>query len=120
MIASIGERDEALATQIKDLMFVFEDLVLLDGRSMQRVLRDVDGKELAVALKVASEALKQHIYQNMSERAAAALKEELEYLGAVKVKDVEAAHMNIVQRVRALQETNEITISGRGGGNVIL
>jgi flagellar motor switch protein FliG len=120
LLLGISERDQTLAGQIKDLMFVFEDLTLLDGRSMQRLLRDVDGKELAVALKVASDGIKQHIFKNMSERAASALKEELEFLGAVKVKDVEAAHMSIVQRVRSLQEANEVTISGRGGGDVVL
>ncbi len=121
LMASLSERDAELAEQIKGYMFVFEDLTLLDGRAMQRVLRDIDGKELAVSLKVASDELKQHILKNMSERAAAALQEEMEYLGPVKVKDVEGAHMRIIQAVRALEEAGEVTIAGRGGdGDVIV
>jgi flagellar motor switch protein FliG len=115
LLESISQRDHALAEQIKGLMFVFEDLKLLDGRSMQRVLRDVDGKELALALKVASQELKDHILGNMSERAADALREELEYLGPVKVKDVEATHVRIVQSVRSLEEAGEIVIPSRAG-----
>jgi flagellar motor switch protein FliG len=120
LLASISERDGELAEQIKGLMFVFEDLKLLDGRAMQRVLRDIDSKELAVSLKVASEELKNHILKNMSERAAAALQEEIDFLGPVKVKDVEAAHMRIIQIVRGLEETGEITISGRGGDSDVV
>jgi flagellar motor switch protein FliG len=120
LLASLAERDAELAEQIKSLMFVFEDLKLLDGRAMQRVLRDVDSKELAVSLKVASDELKQHILKNMSERAASALQEEMEYLGPVKVKDVEAAHMRIIQTVRSLEEAGEITIAGRGGDSDVV
>jgi flagellar motor switch protein FliG len=114
LLDAIGQRDTGLAEAIKGLMFVFEDLQRLDARSMQRVLRDIDGKELALALKVASDGLKQHILKNMSERAAGALTEEMEYLGPVKVKDVEAAHGRIIQAVRALEESGEITVAGRG------
>ncbi len=120
LMDAIGSRDPELANQIKGLMFVFEDLKLLDGRAMQRVLRDVEGKELALALKAASEDLRQHILKNMSERAAAALQEEMEYLGPVKVKDVEAAHMRIIQTVRTLEEGGEIVLSGRGGGDDVI
>ena len=119
LMEAIGVRDPELANQIKGLMFVFEDLIHLDGRAMQRVLRDIEGKELALALKAASEELKQHILKNMSERAAAALQEEMEYLGPVKVKDVEAAHMRIIQAVRALEEAGEIVVGGRGADDVI-
>ena len=84
-------------------MFVFEDLLLIDGRGIQRVLRDVDAKELALALKAASDELKKHIVANMSERAAGALKEEIEILGPVRVRDVEAAHARIIEIVRALE-----------------
>ena len=120
LMDSISGRDPELANQIKGLMFVFEDLKLLDGRAMQRVLRDVEGKELALALKAASDELKQHILKNMSERAAGALQEEMEYLGPVKVKDVEAAHMRIIQTVRTLEEAGEIVLSGRGGGDDVI
>jgi flagellar motor switch protein FliG len=120
LMEALGVRDADLANQIKGLMFVFEDLKLLDGRAMQRVLRDIESKELALALKAASDELKQHILKNMSERAAAALTEEMEYLGPVKVKDVEAAHLRIVQSVRALEEAGEIVISGRGGADDVI
>jgi flagellar motor switch protein FliG len=80
----------------------------------------VDGKELALALKAASDELKQHILKNMSERAAAALQEEIEFLGPVKVKDVEGAHLRIIQSVRTLEESGEIQISGRGGDDDVI
>ena len=118
LMDAIGARDPELASQIKGLMFVFEDLTLLDGRAMQRLLRDIEGKELALALKAASEELKQHILKNMSERAAAALQEEMEYLGPVKVKDVEAAHLRIIQAVRSLEEAGEIVVGGGGEGTM--
>lgn len=120
LMDAISSRDPELANHIKGLMFVFEDLTLLDGRAMQRMLRDIEGKELALALKAASEELKQHILKNMSERAAAALQEEIEYLGPVKVKDVEAAHMRIIQAVRSLEEAGEIVVGGRGGGDDVI
>jgi flagellar motor switch protein FliG len=120
LIASIGQRNDELANQIKNYMFVFEDLRLLDGRSMQRVLRDVDGKELALALKAATDELKDHILGNMSERAGAALTEELEFMGPARVKDVEAAQSKIIQSVRALEEAGEIIVSGRGGDEDVI
>jgi flagellar motor switch protein FliG len=120
LMDAIGSRDQDLAQQIKSLMFVFEDLKLLDGRAMQRVLRDIDGKELALALKAASEELKEHILKNMSERAAAALQEEMEYLGPVKVKDVEASHMRIIEVVRSLEEAGEVVLSGRAGDDDVI
>jgi flagellar motor switch protein FliG len=120
LIASIGERNDEHAGQIKNYMFVFEDLRLLDGRSMQRVLRDVDGKELALALKAATDELKDHILGNMSERAGAALSEELEFMGPVRVKDVEAAQSKIIQSVRALEEAGEIVVAGRGGDEDVI
>ena len=120
LLGVIGDRDEDLANQIKKFMFVFEDLSLLDGKSMQQVLRDVDGRELALSLKAASDDLKQHIIGNMSERAGAALQEELEYMGPVRVKDVETAQQKIIQSVRALEEAGEIIVAGRGGGDDVI
>lgn len=120
LLESIDRRNPEIASQVKSLMFVFEDLKLLDGRAMQRLLREVDGKELALALKAASEELKQHIFSNMSERAAGALREELEYLGPVKVKDVEAAHTRIIEIMRTLEEQGEILVGGRGGDEDVI
>ncbi len=120
LLEGIGSRNADMASQIKNLMFVFEDLRLLDGRAMQRLLREIDGKELALALKAASDELKEHIFANMSERASAALKEELEFLGPVKVRDVEGAHTRIIEVMRSLEDQGEIMISGRGGDDDVI
>jgi len=120
LLQAIQERDAALAEEIKNLMFVFEDLRTVDDRSMQRILRDVDGKDLALAMKAASEELKEHIRHNMSERAAAALTEDMEFLGAVRVRDVEAAQARILAAARTLDEAGEIMLmSGRSQDAVI-
>jgi flagellar motor switch protein FliG len=119
LLEAVRSRRAELADTIRDLMFVFEDLRRLDDRSMQRLLRDLESRELAVALKAASEELKAHVLKNMSERAGAALKEELEMLGAVKVKDVQAAHANIIAAARGLQDAGEITIERGGDDDVI-
>jgi flagellar motor switch protein FliG len=110
LMEAITSRSTEVADEIRNLMFVFEDLKLLDPRSMQRLLRDVDTKVLALAMKAASEELKKHIQSNMSERGGAALLEEIEMLGRVRVKDVEAAHGAIVKTVRELQEKGEIVV----------
>ncbi len=120
LLEAIDKRNSDIAVQVKNLMFVFEDLKLLDGRAVQRLLREVDSKELALALKAASDELKQHIFTNMSERAAAALKEELEYMGPVKVRDVEASHTRIIELMRSLEDQGEIMISGRGGDDDVI
>ncbi len=120
VIEAITQRSHDLAQQITNLMFAFEDLTTLDGKSMQRILRDVDSKELALALKAASDELKQHIMKNMSERAASALQEEMEYLGPVRVKDVEAAQTRIISAVRTLEEAGEIVLGGRGGDDEVI
>ena len=120
LLEAIQQRDAGLAEEIKNLMFVFEDLRAVDARSMQRILRDVDGKDLALALKAASDELKDHIRHNMSERAASALTEEMEFLGAVRVRDVEAAQTRILAAARALDEAGEIVLmSGRNQDAVI-
>jgi flagellar motor switch protein FliG len=120
LLEAIGNRNADIAGQIKALMFVFEDLILIDGRGIQRILRDVDTKDLALALKAASDELKQHIRGNMSDRAGQALTEEIEMLGPVRVKDVESAHARIIESVRVLSDAGEIMISGRGGSDDII
>jgi flagellar motor switch protein FliG len=115
LLEAVATRGEELAAQIRDLMFVFEDLQLLDDRSMQRLLRDVPSRDLALGLKAASDGLRQHVFKNMSERAVEALQEEMEILGAVKVKEVQGAHATIIATARELQEQGEITVD-RGGG----
>lgn len=115
----VSEKDPHLSDQIKNLMFVFEDLSTLDDKSLQRLLREVDVKQLALALKAASPDLKAKIMGTMSQRAVAGLKEEMEFLGPVKMRDVEAAQTDIVSKVRALEETGEIVLSA-GTDDVIV
>ncbi len=115
----VAEKDAHLSDQIKNLMFVFEDLVSLDDKSLSRLLREVDVKQLALALKAASPELKSKIMATMSQRAVAGLREEMEFLGPVKMRDVEAAQTDIVSKVRALEETGEIVLSA-GSDDVII
>ena len=119
LLEGVSERDAMLCEQIKNLMFVFEDLVTLDDKSLQRLLREVEAKQLALALKAASEELKGKILGAMSQRAVAALKEEMEFMGPVKMRDVEAAQSAIVTQVRKLEETGEIVLSA-GADDVLI
>jgi flagellar motor switch protein FliG len=107
----VAEKDSVLSDQIKNLMFVFEDLASLDDKSLQRLMREVEVKQLALALKAASPELKIRIMGTMSQRAVQGLKEEMEFLGPVKMRDVEAAQTDVVSKVRALEETGEIVLS---------
>jgi flagellar motor switch protein FliG len=100
-------------------MFVFEDLTTLDDKSMQRLLREVDVKQLALALKAASAELRTKIMGTMSQRAVAGLKEEIEFLGPVRMRDVEAAQTDIVAKIRALEESGEIVLSA-GADDVLI
>jgi len=108
-----------LVAEIKQKMLVFEDVRLIDDAGLQKVLRNVETKELAVAMKVASEELKEKIYKNMSSRAAEMLKEEVEEMGAVRIKEVEDAQRNISTIIQDMEEKGELTISGRGGEEFI-
>ncbi len=112
LLDGVTERDPELCEQIKNLMFVFEDIGSLDDRSLQRMLREVDVKQLALALKAASEELKSRISACMSQRAVEALKEEMEFMGPVRLRDVEAAQAGIVSQVRKLEDAGEIVIGG--------
>lgn len=115
----VTEKDPLLSDQIKNLMFVFEDLSALDVKSLQRLLREVDVKQLALALKATSPELKAQIMGTMSQRAVGGLKEEMEFLGPVRMRDVEAAQSDIVSKVRALEETGEIVMSS-GSDDVLV
>lgn len=119
VLEMVAEKDPHLSDQIKNLMFVFEDLISLDDKALQRLLREINIKQLALALKTASSELKQRIMGTMSQRAVTGLKEEIEFLGPVKMRDVEAAQTDIVSKVRALEETGEIVLSG-GTDDVIV
>ena len=108
-----------LADEIRKKMFVFEDILLLDDRAIQRVLREVDNNDMAVALKVANEDVKNAIFNNMSKRLAVMIQEDMEFMGPVRMKDVEEAQQKIVNVIRKLEDTGEIVIS-RGGGDEIV
>ncbi|NFG60626.1 MULTISPECIES: flagellar motor switch protein FliG [unclassified Clostridium] len=114
------EREDAeLADKIKSSMFVFEDIITLDDVSIQRILREVEVSDLSLALKGCSEDVANAIYRNQSKRAAASLKEDMEFLGPVRLMDVEKAQQKIVSIIRRLDESNEIIIS-RGGEDAII
>jgi len=120
IIESLEMQDPELAEEIKRRMFVFEDIVLLDNRSVQRALREVDlSRDLPMALKVASDEVKEKIFQNMSKRAVENLKENMDYLGPVRLRDVEEAQQKIVNIIRKLEEEGEVIIS-RGGRDEIV
>ena len=114
IMEGVAQMDLALAEQIKNLMFVFEDLVSLDDRSLSRLLRDVDSRELALAFKQASNEVRNKIMGVMSQRAVAALKEEIEMMGPSRKADIEKAQTNIVGAVRKLEDAGEIVLSGSG------
>jgi flagellar motor switch protein FliG len=110
LLDGLAERDPDLSDEIRDLMFVFEDIVTLDPKGVTRLLRDVDTRELALALKLASDELKERILSTLSSRARDSLLEEMEFLGPQRVSDVEAAQANIVKLARALEEAGELVI----------
>jgi flagellar motor switch protein FliG len=115
IIDQIEETDADLAEEIKQMMFVFEDVVLVDDKGLQKVLRSVESQELAVALKAASDEVKQKIFRNMSQRAAEILKEEMEVSGAVRMKDVTDAQQKITRIIQDMERKGELIITGRGG-----
>lgn len=104
----IAKEDPELATEIKNLMFVFEDLINLDDRSVQKVLKEIDNKDLAMAMKAVSEELKGKILSNMSKRASDIVLEELKYMGPVRLREVEEAQQKIIEIVRRLEEEGQI------------
>ena len=112
LLDRVAERDPDLCEQVRNLMFVFEDISSLDQKSIQRLLRDVDQKELALALKGASHELQASVFGAMATRAQAALKEEIEMLGPQRKRDIETAQANIVAALRKLEDTGEIIIGG--------
>lgn len=120
ILESLEIQDPDLAEEIKKRMFVFEDIILLDDRSVQRVLREVDmNEDLPMALKIVSDDVKEKIFKNISKRAAENLTESIEYLGPVRLKDIEETQQKIVNVIRRLEEEGEILIA-RGGGDEIV
>ncbi len=119
VLENIEEQNLDLADSIRQLMFVFEDIVTIDNRGIQMILKEVSTEELAIALKTASEELKNKIFSNMSQRAAVILKEEMQMRGPVRVSDVEKAQLNIVNIVRKLEAEGKIIIAKRGGEELV-
>lgn len=115
IMEGLEAEDPDLVEQIRRLMFVFEDILLVNDKGIQSVLKEVDNDELALAMKTASDELKEKVFKNMSERASQLIKEDMEYMGPVRVSDVEAAQQRIVDIVRRLEDAGEIIIQGRGG-----
>ncbi len=119
IMESLEIEEPELADEIRKKMFVFEDILLLDDRSIQRVLRDVDNNDLGIALKAANEQVQNAIFNNLSKRLATMIKEDMEFMGPVRMKDVEEAQQKIVNIIRKLEDSGEIVIS-RGGGDEIV
>ena len=115
ILEGIAQEDPELATEIKNLMFVFEDIITLDDRSIQRILKEVDTQVLTLALKAVSDETKERILQNMSKRASEMLLEEIEFMGPVRLSEVENAQRQIVDTILRLDEEGEIIIKTEGG-----
>jgi len=120
VLESMEESDPELAEHIRRLMFVFEDLVMLDDRGMQKVLQSIDNEDLCLSLKTASAELREKIFGNMTERAAGTIKEDMEYMGPVRLSQVDEAQQKIMDVVRALEDAGDIIIVGRGGQEEVL
>ncbi len=120
ILEKIDENNAELAAAIKQKMFTFDDIVLVDNMGLQKVLRRVESQELAKALKAASSDVKEKIFSNMSERAGEMLKEEIEVMGAVRMKDVEDAQGIITRAIQEMEEQGELVIAGRRGEELIV
>ena len=119
IMETLEVEEPELADEIRKKMFVFEDILLLDDRAIQRVLRDVDNNDLAIACKGSTEEVQNAIFNNMSKRLAEMIKEDMEFMGPIRMKDVEEAQQKIVNIIRKLEDSAEIVIS-RGGGDEIV
>jgi flagellar motor switch protein FliG len=120
IIEALEDEDPELAEEIKKRMFVFEDIVMLDDRAIQKVLREVDSQELAKALKSVDTEVQDKIFRNMSKRAAGMLKEDMEYMGPVRLKDVEEAQQKIVSIIRHLEDTGDIVVARSGEDELVV
>ncbi|MGG3572092.1 flagellar motor switch protein FliG [Bacillus gobiensis] len=120
ILDSLEVQDPELAEEIKKRMFVFEDIVTLDSRAIQRVIRDVENEDLLLSLKVASEEVKEIVFSNMSQRMVETFKEDMEIMGPVRLRDVEEAQSRIVSIIRKLEESGDIVIARGGGDDIIV
>jgi len=117
IMADLEERDPELADEIARLMFTFDDIIYVDDAGIQKTLREVESKDLALALKASNEEVRNKVLKNMSERAREMINEEIEFMGPVRMRNVEEAQQKIVAIVRRLEESGDVVISGRGGGD---
>ncbi|MGK9367400.1 flagellar motor switch protein FliG [Melioribacter sp. Ez-97] len=115
ILNKMEEIDPETAYEVKRLMFIFDEIINISDKDLQKILREVDRKDLALSLKIADERLKEKIFRNMSERAADLLREELQYMGKVKLKEVETAQGRIIDIIKNLEEAGEISLNMRGG-----
>ena len=120
VLSEIEEESSQMAEDIRNLMFVFEDCKLLDDRGMRELLKEVNNDDLTLALRGASDELKERFFKNMSERAGNMIREELEYMGPARLSEVEGAQQNIVKIVRRLEGANKIVINRGGGGDAFI
>ncbi|SFD80674.1 flagellar motor switch protein FliG [Lentibacillus persicus] len=120
ILDTLDIQEPELAEEIKKRMFVFEDIVVLDNRAIQRIIREVVNEDLRLSLKVASDEVKEIIFKNMSQRMAETFKEEMEFMGPVRLRDVEEAQSRIVEAIRHLEEIGEIVIARGGGDDIIV
>ncbi|MDY6932817.1 MAG: flagellar motor switch protein FliG [Spirochaetota bacterium] len=120
IIEALEEEDPELAEEIKKRMFIFEDIVLLDDRSIQKVLREVDTQDLAKALKGVDTEVQEKIYRNMSKRAATLLREDMDFMGPIRIRDVEEAQQKIVNIIRKLEEAGEIIVARAGEEELVV
>ncbi len=120
IIEALEDEDPELAEEIKKRMFVFEDIVMLDDRAIQKVMREVDSQELAKALKSVDTEVQDKIFRNMSKRAAGMLKEDMEFMGPIRLKDVEEAQQKIVSIIRHLEDTGEIVVARSGEDELVV
>ncbi len=120
ILDALSIEDPELAEEIKKRMFVFEDIVTLDNRSIQRVIRECDNEDLLLALKISSEEVKEIIYRNMSTRMVETIKEEMEFMGPVRLRDVEESQSKIVGIIRRLEDAGEIIVARGGGDDIIV
>jgi flagellar motor switch protein FliG len=119
ILAALAEQDSQLADEVRRFMFVFDDIAVLDDRAMQRVIRELDAKDMALALRPATEELRLKFFQNMSQRAAEMLREEMGMGGQVRLKAVEEAQQRIIDTIKKLEDSDEIAIN-RGGTEDVL
>src|SRR5690606_35515714 len=120
VMARVEEKDPELAEEIRKLMFVFEDIVFVDDKGIQELLKIVDNQKMVIALKTAPEEVKNKLFKNMSNRAGTLLKEDLEALGPTKLSDVEKAQQDIVQQLKELEAKGKAIISRGGEGDAFV